>query len=513
MRSWADIEERGTDRPVRRVVDAGLLWLAPDMSVLAAGRRSPPVMPSDMFGPVWPLICDLAEGAGSPVDYTALGFIAVAASLIGGKRRVKPFATSNWQEPCIIWAANVGDPSSNKSPAIDATTDPLRPMEKDHAIAHGSDLLRWETESERAKVEKAAWQENVKTAVKDNLGVPSMPETAVAPDEPQRRRLMVQDATPEAVGTILSGNPSGTLHLRDELAGWLMSFDRYSPGGREFWLEAYGGRHHVIDRKGNKGPISIPFNGVSVVGGIQPEKLAACLLGTADDGLVARFLWAWPEPISYRRPRQVADIDALERLYRRLDALEWGIDGEGRAVHITLPLDASAADIFEKWMAENQQGLEDSGALFKGFCGKLRGTVLRLSLIAELVTWAANADVPEPRSISPRIVAAAIEFVEEYAKPSALKVFGDAALPPVERNAATLARYLLKHKVSRFNARDLRRKAGLPGLKEANFFNEAVALLADADWLRDAGKRDGETPGRRTSDYVVNPAVHGGQNG
>ena len=129
------------------------------------------------------------------------------------------------------------------------------------------------------------------------------------------------------------------------------------------------------------------------------------------------------------------------------------------------------------------------------------------------MTWAANADGPEPRSISPRIVAAAIEFVEEYAKPSALKVFGDAALPLVERNAATLARYLLKHKVSRFNARDLRRKAGLPGLKEANSFNEAVTLLADADWLRDAGKRDGETPGRRTSDYVVNPAIHGGQNG
>ena len=490
-----------------------IIWRAPDMDVLSAGRCQPPVMPSDMFGPVWSLVCDLAEGAGSPVDYTALGFVAVAASLIGGKRKVKPFTTSSWQEPCIIWAANVGDPSSNKSPAIDATTDPLRPMERDHAIMHGSDLLRWETESERAKVEKAAWQENVKTAVKDNLGIPSMPESAVGPDEPQRRRLLVQDATPEAIGTILSGNPAGTLHLRDELAGWLMSFDRYSPGGREFWLEAYGGRHHVIDRKSNKGPISIPFNGVSVVGGIQPEKLAACLLGTADDGLVARFLWAWPKPISYRRPRQVADMNALEHLYRRLDGLKWGSDEEGRAVHITLPLDAAAADIFEKWTAENQQGLEDSGSLFKGFCGKLRGTVLRLSLVSELVAWAAGDNGHEPRSISARTVAAAIEFVEEYAKPAALKVFGDAALPPVERNGATLARYLLKHKVNRFNARDLRRKASLPGLKDANPFNEAVSLLVEADWLRDAGKRDGHTPGRRTSDFIVNPAVHGGGNG
>jgi len=510
MRAAAEIDNNGFDKlPLSRVD----IWPAPDMSVLAAGRRAAPVMSGEMFEPVWPLLCDLAEGAGSPVDYVALAFIAAAASLIGGKRKAKPFSTSPWQEPCIIWAGLVGDPSSNKSPALDAATDTLRLIERDYALKHDGDRLRWETEGERAKVEREAWQENVKSSVKENRGVPSMPETAVAPDEPQRRRLIVQDATPEAIGTILAGNPSGTLHLRDELAGWLVSFDRYSPGGREFWLEAFRGCHHVIDRKGNKGPISIPFNGVSVVGGIQPEKLAACLLGTADDGLVARFLWTWPEPISYRRPRQIADIHALENLYRRLDALEWGVDGEGRAVHISLPLDAVAADIFEAWMRENQQGLEDSGTLFKGFCGKLGGTVLRLSLIAELVAWAAAGKNPEPRSISPRTVAAAIEFVEEYAKPSALKVFGDAALPPVERNAATLARHLLKNNIQRFNARDLRRKARLPGLKDANPFNEAVALLVDADWLRDAGKRDGESRGRRTSDFVVNPAVHGEGNG
>jgi hypothetical protein len=47
-------------------------------------------------------------------------------------------------------------------------------------------------------------------------------------------------------------------------------------------------------------------------------------------------------------------------------------------------------------------------------------------------------------------------------------------------------------------------------MKDAEAFNEAVSLLVDADWLRDAGKRDGGGPGRRTSDFVVNPAVHGG---
>lgn len=110
------------------------IWPAPDMSILSAGRRSPPALPSDMFGPVWPLLNEMAEGAGAPVDYLAVSFLSVAASLIGGKRKVKPYAIADWSEPCIVWAGLVGDPSSNKSPALDRTTNALREMEKEHAL-------------------------------------------------------------------------------------------------------------------------------------------------------------------------------------------------------------------------------------------------------------------------------------------------------------------------------------------------------------------------------------------
>src|SRR4029453_7082791 len=71
---------------------------------------------------------------------------------------------------------------------------------------------------------------------------------------------------------------------------------------REFWLEAYGGRPYCVDRKGAKAPLLIPFNGVSVLGGIQPAKLASALLDSPDDGLVARFLWAWPGKVAFPRP-------------------------------------------------------------------------------------------------------------------------------------------------------------------------------------------------------------------
>jgi hypothetical protein len=494
-----------------RRVDAP--WSPPDMSILSAGRSPPPAMPPGLFRGLWPLISDLAHGAGAPVDYVAMSVLAVSASLVGGKRRVRPFAESDWEEPCILWVAVVGDPSSNKSPAIDVVTGPLRQIEADHADEHRAVRREYETGAERAKAERRAWEEAVKAATKDRTETPERPEAAEMPDEPQRRRLLVQDATPEAVGAILSGNPTGTLHLRDELAGWLMSFDRYSPGGREFWLEAFGGRSFVVDRKGAAAPLIVPFNGVSVLGGIQPEKLAACLLGGADDGLVPRFLWAWPDAIPFHRPVRIADAPRLEQMLRRLDGLSPGYGPKGDRRAVTLPLSAGAADIFSLWCSDHLAGIGDAASLYKGFCGKLRGTVLRIALAAELMAWAAS-DSPEPREISGATVAAAIEFVEDYAKPTAIRVFGDAALPPVERNAAILARHILKHRLTLINARDLRRSQGLPPtLKDSASLEEAVEHLVEADWLRATGVRAGESPGRSRKDFSVNPAVHGGVGG
>lgn len=498
-------------RHAGRATDAE--WAEPDMSMVSAGRFPAPTMPTAMFRDLWPLISDLAEGAGAPVDYVALGVIATAASLVGAKRRVQPFTSSpNWQEPCVLWVAPVGDPSSNKSPAIDAATGPLRGIEKDKAEAHKQQLIYWQTQAERAKAERAEWQAQVKAATKEGEATPPMPEAAVESDEPQRPRLIVQDGTPEAVIDILSGNPNGVLHLRDELAGWLMSFDRYSPGGREFWLEAYGGRPFTVDRKSNRnGPVFVKFNGVTVLGGIQPEKLSSCLLGATDDGLVARFLWAWPEPRRYQRPQNIADLGLLETVYRRLSDLSAETDEGGAIVPDVLLLDDAAGKIFEAWICDNDDAGAEAAGLYKGFLGKLRGMVLRLALVAELLAWARRGG-SEPDSIGAATLVSVLQFVDSYAKPSALRVFGDAALPVDRRNAAQLARIVTKNGWERINARDILRGGHLAKAANAADVDAAIALLIEADWLRAAPSRSGGGIGRARKDFLVNPAVHGAGN-
>ncbi len=485
-------------------------WDTPDLTVLNEGRRDPVAMPAGMFGPAWELITGIAEGTGTAPDYPGMAMLATVASLIGGKRRLRPYTTSDWSVPCILWCGVVGDPSSRKSPALAAITDPLRGLEKDKAEQHSDALREWREKSEWCRASKREWQEAVTKAVKAGEDKPRMPADADDPDEPCRRRTLTMDSTPEALGPILEGNPQGVLAFRDELSGWFLSFERYSPGGREFWLEAFNGSTFVIDRKGAKEPIVLPFNGVSVLGGIQPAKLADALLASPDDGLTARFLWAWPDKRPFTgRPRELVNKGLLEHILRRLDGLPWAVDEVGESVPVTLPLEAEAADIFEDWQRENAEVDQDSSSLFKSFVGKLDGAVLRLALVAEYIAWAAGNDA-EPRQVGVQSLVAAAQFVDDYAKPMAERVYGDAALPRVERDAALLGRYIVKQEMHSLNLRALKQsphKAKLAAIRQAERMRAAADFLVDAAWLKPAPNREGQTVGRASLDYIANPLL------
>ena len=475
-----------------------------DASVLAAGRREPPAFPTS-FLPfrLHALAVDYADGAAAPLDYVAMAMIGAAATAIGGTRKVQAYAGHKWTEPSVLWIGAVGDPSSGKSPAIDAIIEPLRDLEQELALDFEETLRRYETDAESAKLERAAWQARLKDAKKEGCAIPTMPVGAVPPIKPQRPRFVVQDATPEAIAAVLVTNQR-LMSYRDELAGWFQGFERYAPGGRTQWLEAFGGRPFVIDRKGSDIPVTIPFNGVSVLGGIQPDKLASVVLSGDDDGLAARICWAWPRPVPYKRPHKVADPTLWPDCLRRLVQLRFQTSEAGEDRPRLVPLDEDASAIFAEWRAANAISANDAGPLYKSHVGKLPGIVLRIALLIEYLDWTLTRDETEPETVTAVSLIRARDFADQYLKPMAMRVFGDASLPANERNAATLARWIIREKRRTINLRDVRR-ARLPGLDAVDKLQEAVNQLVDADWLTDIGDRQGANPGRRAKDYAVNP--------
>ena len=211
--------------------------------------------------------------------------------LIGNARWVSPWG--EWKDP-PVWIANVGDPSSGRSPGADPVLDILSVLEAEVATDFERVHREWDTAREAARCTREKWEKEVKLAVDMQTPPPIKPESAVEPVR-ARARIRVGDATSEALGAVLAVHPKGVLYFRDELAGWFGSFDKYGGSGsdRAFWIEAYGGRRFTIDRVKHPLPITIPRLSVGVLGGVQPERLTD-LLNSPDDGLQARFLWLWP---------------------------------------------------------------------------------------------------------------------------------------------------------------------------------------------------------------------------
>lgn len=487
-------------------------WSAPDMAVMYGNRTSAPPLPLDIFGGWSTWISQTAEGKAAPVDYVAVSLLAASASLIGNARTVSPWA--GWSEPCILWAALIGPPSNNKSPALDPITKALTTMEADFARDYSTTLRQWQTDTEAAKQSYAAWQEAVAKAVTAGNNIPIQPASAVAPDKPARPRLKVSDVTPEELCNVLNGCPKGVLQIRDELSGWLLDMDKYGGGGeRPIYLQAYGGRSYTVDRKSLPQPLIIPRMSVSVMGGIQPDKLASCIMAGDDDGLSARFLYCWPNKVPVQRPRLLADDQSATQSLRRLMGLSLVYKEPDGLEPACIPLNADAANEFENWWRANQATSEAASGKIASHYGKLPGIVLRLSLVLEYLWWAVRADMPEPREVSVPALAGAIALVDDYFVPMAVRAFGDAALPQERRLASSLARHIVTNKLRRINARDLYKDGKVSGLVDRTTVDLATQYLVESDWIAPAPSRSGGGIGRQRKDFDVNPKVFEVANG
>src|SRR6516165_9839474 len=288
-----------------------------------------------------------------------------------------------------------------------------------------ADLARW------AK-DMAAWKRD-----KDAASDP--PEK---PDAPQAERFIVSDTTVEALAPILLANPRGLLLARDELAGWIGSFDRYAGKGKAGadsanWLSMFNAESIIVDRKtGVPRTIHVPQAAVCISGGIQPAILQRALgLEHRESGLAARLLLTCP-PRKAKRWTE-ADIDPsaeaeLVRLFDRLYELQpiTGEDGEPWPLVVRLGADAKAAwEVYYNAHAIEQADLiGDMAAAWS----KLEEYAARLALVIHLIRRVANDGV-DPLVLDVDSMLAGIRLVEWF-KHEARRVYAMLAESDTERD-------------------------------------------------------------------------------
>jgi uncharacterized protein DUF3987 len=392
------VEDSEQNRNDALTQEASPVWAEPDLAVLRLHRRPPPALPVEIFGSYWASwIEDGARAAACPVDYVVAPLLASASTLIGHARWAQ--CTPNWVEPPHLWCASIGDSGDGKSPGADNfSRDILPEMERRMLVDFPDRLREAQATIEAAKARAEHWKSEVREAIKAGRTPPAPP--APAPEEPLAPCLMSSDATIERVAMLLTrAAPKGLLMRRDELAGWLRGMSTYNEGARAFWIEAYGGRPYRLDRVKHPEPITIPRLAVAWHGGIQPARLAE-VMRDADDGLLARFMWFWPEPVPFNVASATPEIEWAVTAFDRLRMLELASGKGGDAPQpIMVPLAPSAVQAMVRFGRLLQEEKENSGGLLRSAIGKARGLALRLSLVIEYLRWCAEDGYSAPPEV------------------------------------------------------------------------------------------------------------------
>jgi Protein of unknown function (DUF3987) len=481
-------------------------WPEPDRQLVEDDHTPPPPFDWEALPPAWrDWVKSTADDCGAPPDYVAATLISTASAIIGNARRASPWG--GWVEQPHLWFALIGQPSTNKTVALAPFKAACNAIEKDAEPAHKEALKRYTEKKQAADAARHQWQEAVKLAVKNNEPPPPMPNDAQEPAKPISPRVMISDASTEEVGSQLAGNHCGLVLVRSELSGWLGQFDRYGGAGadRAFYLETWDGGSHVIDRVKFGGvPLRVPYASLAIVGNLQPDHLKKVFTGI-NDGLAARFIYVWPQPVPPQRPdRSGAEgrFKMLRDAFAKLRRLNWDHNDFGEPLPMILRLEEPAVDILDRVRKEVFDANEVRGAdAMAGWRGKNHGRLLRLALVFELLQWAIAGDT-EPMSISKEMIARAADFLD-YATNMMSHVFQDLSVTDADRDAASLARYIKASSVTVLNEREIYQKQ-FHSLRDVQRRKQVFFKLEEAGWIR---RVEASTGGRPRGDWNVNPKI------
>jgi hypothetical protein len=304
-----------------------------------------------------------AKAIACDLTYILLPLLAALASAIGNacRLRLKP----GWDVPPIVWTVPIGESGSAKSPGWKLAMQPVREIERE---------LEYSFRSRKS-----------------------------SDDDAIEERWTVTDTTVEALAPLLADNPRGLLLSRDELSGWLASFDQYRGRSRTssdaaHWLSMYSGQSIRVDRKtGNPRSISVASAALSVCGTIQPGVLHRALGAEhRENGMLARLLLVWP-PRQVRRWTDAGigreHIDAVRRVLERLRGIEPARDRYYEPFPVALKLTDDASRLFRQFFDANAEILASATGDYAAAVSKLEELPARLALILQLARWAADDGV------------------------------------------------------------------------------------------------------------------------
>jgi hypothetical protein len=420
-------------------------------------------------------VVEASQAIGCDCSYIALPLLVAAASAIGNTRRL--VLKHGWHVPPILWGAIVGESGTCKTPAFRVVMKPIMEAQAEQLRRYEEACLRYEAEVLQYEKNLAEWKRNRR----DVQPPPDKPEP------PQAVRYVVSDTTVEALAPILKSNPRGVLLARDELSGWIGSFERYANTGKgkasadaAHWLSMYSAESITVDRKtGTPKTIYVPHAAVSVVGGIQPGILRRALsIEHLESGLAARLLMAFPP----RRAKRWTESDItpeheamLAQIFGRLLMLNGNTDDEGNNQPISVKLTCEAKALWIRYYNSHNIEQTDLTDEMAAAWSKLEEAAARLGMVVHYLGWAGGS-IHDELLLGEEAMAAGIALAEWF-KREARRVYAMFGESVEERDQRRLVAWI-ETKGGVVTAREVQR--GCRWLREPGQAEAALEKLVKA---------------------------------
>ncbi len=513
----ADSQKNSKERiaPQRASVDAWA-WDDPDWTILEDRRGELPEFPVDVLMPPWQeWLLRASHGAGVRPEHIVMPLFGVVSGLIGTARRVH--ACTSWSEPMTLWTCVVAHSGDRKTPGFNVLSRALALIEKNNSASIRAKRLDHATRVQNAKDALKKWKEQRQAALaaEPPREPPPMPIEAIDPGNFIEPRLYATDPTIERLAALLRARPRGMLLIRDELAGLFANMGRYSRGSdRPFWLEAWNGGRHIVERV--SGSIVVEQLLVGIVGSFQPDKLARAFAGD-EDGMYARFLFAWPRAPDYR-PLINGVSEVEPELQNALMALIH-LPSENvenvfapQAVWLSHPAIAKFEE-FRQMVDKKKRGLDDHE---RQWFAKGESTVLRLAGTLAYMAWAIALGAPsssgidgitsslEPKTIDEQFLTAAIRLWHEFFWPHARAALRQIGLNDRHKNARRVLQWVKVNGKSEEVSREEIRREALGQKPDADETQRLLDVLAKAGWVK---KTTTKTAGRAIHRWHFHPRL------
>jgi hypothetical protein len=356
-----------TDRSVEEIVDSVFKRYPPGVfRVDQGGRNGILPFPIDaMPEKIRAFIRETAKALDCPIDLVGVPVLGSLAAAIANSRRAS--VKRGWSVSTSLYLAAISPPGSGKSPAMSKATRPVKDRQREQKETY--DECKREYDCEKRRYDGLNKNERARTA---------------PPQKPIFPRTWVDDTTVEALASRLKENPRGLYLTQDELTGWISGMNQYKNGkgnDRQKYLQMWDNQTISVDRKSSDEPLIVERPLISILGGIQPERLKD-LVDERGDGFFDRFLVAYPEE-QIARPGSEETSPEAEESYHGLIRSLYRLEPKEDGTPVRVPFTEGAFERFQEFsnrLADEQEFAGHPAAL-RCHLSKLKEYLARIALI------------------------------------------------------------------------------------------------------------------------------------